>query len=46
MNCETGEDFIFGVNDFFKAFDSREWFERNIKERAGSTAGRVRRLAH
>ena len=35
MNCETGEDFIFGVNDFFKAFDSREWFERNIKEPRG-----------
>ena len=35
MNCDTGEDFIFGVNDFFKAFDSREWFERNIKEPRG-----------
>ena len=31
----NGEDFIFGVNDFFKAFDSREWFERNIKEPRG-----------
>ena len=35
MNCDTGKDCIFGVNEFFKAFDSREWFERNIKEPHG-----------